>query len=231
MSRLGRRIGPAVGLVVAALLLSGCGNLNPGVAVKAGDETISMDEVDTLTEDFCTVLGPQVLQAQTEPQTLPLGYLRGAIAGVLAQRSVAEQLAAEYDVGPGDLYEKRVADVRQNVRSYDEGVQDAVVMVQSTGTFVEGVQAAVGAKLLAEEGVTDAKYSQQVKRGAQAFDEWVDENGVTFDPQFGMELVKGAPRPLDTSVSFAVGEAATQGAAEQPDQLYAKSLPSTHTCS
>src|SRR5262245_22775338 len=107
MPRPGRRAGLVVGLIASGALLAGCGEAHPGVAVQAGDHTVSVDEVDTLAKDFCTVLSPQ-LKNQDEPQTLPLSYLRGGIAGLLAQRSVAEQLADQYDVGPGDLYEKKV---------------------------------------------------------------------------------------------------------------------------
>jgi hypothetical protein len=233
MPRPGRRVGPVaglvVGLVVSGALLAGCGDAHPGVAVQAGDQTVSVDEVDTLAKDFCTVLAPQ-LKSQQEPQTLPLSYLRGGIAGLLAQRAVAEQLAEQYDVEPGELYEKKVSDVRASVSTLDENVQDAVVTVQSTGNYVEGIEAAVGEKLLAAEGTTDAQFSDKVKRGQRAFNDWVDEHGVRFDPEFGVEMDNGQVKSVDTSVSYAVGEAAKQGAAQQPDQTYAKSLPSAHTC-
>ena len=53
---------------------------------------------------------------------------------------------------------------------------------------------------------------------------------MTFNPQFGVAMVKGNVEPADTSVSFAVGDNAKAGAAEQPDQGYAKSLPGAHSC-
>ena len=40
MSRPGRRARQVAGVVAAAALLAGCGNVNPGVAVQAGDQTI-----------------------------------------------------------------------------------------------------------------------------------------------------------------------------------------------
>ena len=34
--------------------------LNPGVAVQAGDETVSVREVDDLTADYCDALSPSL---------------------------------------------------------------------------------------------------------------------------------------------------------------------------
>jgi hypothetical protein len=223
MSRLGR----LAGLVAVVAVLAGCGEVNPGVAVKAGDEDISVREVDELTGEYCDALHDQL---ETNGQVVPLRYFRGGIAGVLAQRSVAEQVADEYDVEAGSVYGEKVSQLERSVRVLDEDVQDAVVTVESASAYVEGVQAAVGQRLLAQEGARGAKYSERVARGKKAFEDWVSENGVTFDPQLGIAMVKGDIQTVDTSVSFAVGEDATAGAAEQPDPAYAESLPDAHRC-
>ena len=161
---------------------------------------------------------------------MPLRYLRSGIAGVLAQRSVAEQLADEYDVEPGERYDEKVVQLEQSVRTLDPSVRAAVVTVESAGTYIEGVQAAVGDQLLTEEGTTGAQYSDQVARGRQAYEEWISEHGVSFNPQFGVAMVKGNIEPADTAVSFPVGDNAKAGASEQPDPAYAKSLPGAHSC-
>jgi hypothetical protein len=223
MSRLGR----VAGLFVVVAALAGCGDLNPGVGVKAGDETVSVRDVDDTTADYCEAITTQLKANQ---QIVPLRYFRGGIAGVLAQRSVAEQLAAEYDVEPGELYDQKVSQLTTSVRTLDADIRDAVVTVESAGTYIEGVEAAVGEVLLTEEGTTGAQYSDQVARGKQAYEEWISDNGVSFNPQFGVALVKGNLEPVDTSVSVAVGANAKAGGAEQPDPEYAKSLPSPHTC-
>jgi hypothetical protein len=223
MSRLGR----LAGLAAAVTVLAGCGNVHPGVAVTAGDETVTVRDVDDTTADYCEAIETQL---KTNQQIVPLSYFRSGIAGVLAQRSVAEQLAEEYDVEPGKLYDDKVVQLEQSVRQLDAGVRDAVVTVESAGTYVEGVQAAVGKLLLDDEGTTDAQYSDQVDRGRQAYEAWISKHGVTFNPQFGVAMVKGNPEPVDTSVSLAVGDNAKAGAAEQPDPAYAKSLPGPHSC-
>ena len=223
MSRLGR----VAGLVVVVSALAGCGNLNPGVAVKAGDETVTVREVDDTTGDYCEAI---LTQLETNKQVVPNRYLRSGIAGILAQRSVAEQLAVEYDVEPGERYDEKVVQVEQSVRTLDPSVQDAVVTVETAGTYIESIQAAVGEELLSDEGTTGAQYSDQVARGRQAYEEWISEHGVSFNPQFGVAMVKGNIEPADTAVSFPVGDNAKAGAAQEPDQTYAESLPGAHSC-
>ena len=223
MSRLGR----LAGLAAVVAVLAGCGNVNPGVAVRAGDETVTVRDVDDTTADYCEAIQTQLKANQ---QVVPLRYFRSGITGVLAQRSVAEQLAAKYDVEPGELYDEKVVQVEQSVRTLDAGAREAVVTIETAGTYIEGVQAAVGKLLLGEEGTTGAQYSDQVARGRQAYEDWISENGVTFDPQFGIGMVKGNIEPVDTAVSFPVGANAKAGAAGQPDQAYAKSLPGAHSC-
>ena len=86
----------AGGVVLAAtLLLSGCAGLRPGTAVEVGDEQITTSEVDDVTTQFCAALEEPLDQ---QAQTIPHGYFRGGIAGVLAMREVATQVAADYGV-------------------------------------------------------------------------------------------------------------------------------------
>ena len=65
----------------------------------------------------------------------------------------------------------------------------------------------------------------------QVFEDWISENGVTFDPALGVTLVDGNVESEDTSLSFAVGDSAVKGAADEPDPAYAASLPDSQTCS
>ncbi len=106
-----------------------------------------------------------------------------------------------------------------------------MIEVESSSAYVEAMQAAVGGVLLEEEGATDAEYSDQVARGQQAFEDWISDNGVTFDPALGVRLTKGNVESVDTSLSYAVGDNAVQGAADEPDPAYAGALPASHTCS
>lgn len=217
----------AVGLVLAAVLLTGCGVTSPGVAAQVGEESISVNDVDELTGEYCRAIERQL---EGNNQTVPMRYFRGGIAGTLAMRSAARQLAEEHGVQPGPVYDEKVAQLEQSVSVLDEDVREAVIEVESASAYVEAVQAAVGAKLLEEEQASAAEPSDQVARGRKAFRQWLASNDLSFDPQLGVDVVKGQITPTDTSLSYAVGRDATEGAKEQPDPAYAESLPDAHRC-
>jgi hypothetical protein len=105
-----------------------------------------------------------------------------------------------------------------------------VILVDTEQAYTQSIQAAVGRQLLDEEGAGDAKYSDTVARGQAVYEDWTAENGVTFDPKFGVDLVDGEARAVDTSLSYPVGEAAVAGAQQTPDPSYAQTLPGSQRC-
>ncbi len=89
------------GLALAStLLLTGCGSVpgfNPGVASRVGDETVTTNDVDEVTESYCGAAEAQL----TDGQVLPNSYLRGDHAEFELLEETAdlrELLAAEYPV-------------------------------------------------------------------------------------------------------------------------------------
>ena len=55
--------------------------------------------------------------------------------------------------------------------------------------------------------------------------------GVTFDPRYRTEIVEGQPQPIDTDVTFALGDVAKAGLSDgDPDPNYVASLPLSATC-
>src|SRR5512132_2619188 len=95
-----------VQVVVASLLLAGglsgsltgCGvagtSFQPGVAARVGNDTITVQEVDSIASSYCSSIEKQL---GANNQVVPQRYLRGGIAGQLALVSAARQLAARYD--------------------------------------------------------------------------------------------------------------------------------------
>ena len=222
-----RVLGLAVVAVLASGLLGACGTASPGVAAQVGDEQITVNRVDELAAEYCQAFEDQF---EGNGEVVPHRYLRGGILGILARKSVAEQLAEKYDVQPGSLYDEKVSQVEHSVAALPDEVHESIVTVETASAYIEAIQAAVGEVLLDREGVTGAEYSDQIARGQREFDDFVAEQGVEFDPQFGIELVDGQVTPVDTSLSFAVSDDATNGSAEQPDPAYAGSLPDSHRC-
>lgn len=212
---------------LAALLLSGCAGTSPGVAVRVGDEEITSNELDELVSEYCTALERQL--AANQATVLNRTFRRG-MAGTMALRSMAEQIADQYDVGPGQTYDDKVATLQQSVSVLPEDVREVVVDVETQGTYVEGVKAAVGQQLLLEEKGSAGAYSDQLARGSAEFAEWQAEHEIVFDPALGVDIVDGKITPVDTSISYPVGENAKAGAAEQPDAAYSRAQPATQRC-
>lgn len=213
----------AVG-ALSALVLTGCGAVQPGTAVEVGDESITLSRVDEVAADFCQAIEPQL---DAQPQTIPNSYLRGGIAGTLALRSVADQVAAEYGVEvDSDRYQQALSQLRTNVAPVPEDYRDSVIEVESAPPYVEAVQAAVGEVELDGQG----GYEEQVAAGAEVFTTWIAENGIEFDPALNTEIKDGAISTADGSVSFAVSESAKAGLAEEPNPALARQLPDAHRC-
>ncbi len=216
---------PGVVAVLAALTLSGCGALQPGTAVEVGEEKISLDQVDEIAADFCAALEPQL---EAEAQTFPHSFFRSGIAGTLALRSVADQLAEDFGVTveDRDQYIEAVAGLRQQIASVPDDLRDSVLEVQTAPPYVEEVQAAVGEVVLDGRG----ERADFVAAGTDEFETWIAENGVEFDPVFGTRTKDGGLTAEDGSVSFAVSEMAKNGQAEEPNSVTARLLPPSQRC-
>lgn len=221
------RLGRLAVIGAAVALLTACAGASPGVAVNVGEESITVNEVDEVAANYCDAIEDQLT---ANGQVVPLSFLRGGIAARMANRSIGEQLSADYDVEPGRTYDQQVAELTQSTASFDEEVRDAVILVDTEQAYTQSIQAAVGRQLLDEEGAGDVKYSDTVARGQAAYEDWTAENGVTFDPKFGVDLVDGEAQPVDTSLSYPVGEAAVAGAQQNPDPSYAQTLPGSQRC-
>jgi hypothetical protein len=210
----------------AALVLSGC-DIHPGAAAQVGDKSISMSTVDDTADAYCRAIEKQLVG---NSQVVPQGYFRGGVAGTLALRSVADQLASDYGVEPGKVYDKKVSDLQQQVAVLPDDVQHAVVTIETGQDYVTSVQEAVGEKILQAKGTSAPSYSEAADAGAQRFNLWIKQHGVEFDPSLNMSINNGKLGSADSSLSYAVGSSARNGQADSPDPAYARGLPESHRC-
>ena len=58
----------------------------------------------------------------------------------------------------------------------------------------------------------------------------LDEHDVDLNPEYGVAIENGGIVPVDTQLSFPVGEAAKAGQAEEPDPDYTEGLPESQRC-
>jgi hypothetical protein len=211
-------------VAAAGLLLTGCGSASPGVAVKVGDDVLTVRDIDTTTSHYCTAVGEQF------ESVVPMSFVRQYVVQLLTLRSQAEQLADDYGVAAGSTYQNDVAQRQGTARTLPEEVRDDYVRLTSAPAYAQDVVDQVGAAVLDERGVTDPTTEQVTQAGIDAFNQWPDANGVDVDPRYGLTMVDGVLKPADTNTSVAVGETAKLGLADSPDPAFAENLPLTHRC-
>lgn len=217
------RLSRAVTLGVAGLLLTGCGSAAPGIAARVGDQELTVRQVDSVTENYCTALG----ELESE---VPMSYVRQFVIQLLALRAQAEQIADQYGVEPGSTYLNDVAQRQGTAATKPAEVREDYVDLASTQAYAQDILDQVGAIELEEDGVVDATAEQVSQAGVDVFNQWPDVHGVEIDPRYGLRSVDGVLTPVDTNTSVAVGETARSGLATEPDTAYAMSLPLTHRC-
>jgi hypothetical protein len=215
-----RMAGLAVG---CAVLLSGCGavpDLNPGVAVRVGDETVSTGAVSDLADDYCDAVAPQL-----EGQPVPRHYLNGQVAGSLGMRNAADQLMAERDVTIDALYDQAVEQAELDP-DLTESERAAIVEVQGSEVYVAAAEVAVGRAALG--GAASDEEAQAA--GQEEFLAWIEEHDILVDPRYGIAVEEGQVVLADTSLSVGVSGTAEQASAETPDSTYTAALPATQRC-
>lgn len=226
---------PLAGLAASALLLSGllsgCGvagtGWHPGVAAEVGDETITTDHVDAVATNYCAAIEDQLTE---QVKVIPLRYLREGVTGQLVMVAAARQLGAEYDVEPGDQYTRQVAQLEAAVAQLSEGAQDAVIEVESSQPYIDGILEAVGKAEAKAAGAAEPTIDEATAAGTEALTKWIEDNGVEIDPEFSMSIVDGKPTRIDTDISFAEGKTAKLAGQATPDPGYSGALPSAHRC-
>lgn len=214
-------------VALAGLVLTGCGSASPGVAAQVGDETISARTVDRASAHVCTALGDQF---RSDGTVVPMGVIRQGVLRLMTQSATARQIAEEYGVEPGAVYQRELAQLRRTASTLPEEVREDYVEVLSANALANDVLEQVGRASLVEQGFADPTVEQVTQAGTDIFTQWPDSHGVEVDPRYGVEMVDGALTPVDTNLSVAVGETARAGLATEPDVTYANTLPETHRC-
>jgi hypothetical protein len=217
------RLMTAATTVVAGLLLTGCGSAAPGVAVRVGDEELTVRHVDSVTENYCTAVGD--LESE-----VPMGFVRQYVVQLLTLRSQASQIADDYGVEPGSTYRNDVAQRQGTAGTKPEEVRDDYVELASTQAYAQDILDQVGRIVLEEQGVAEPTAEQVTEAGIDVFNQWPDANGIEIDPRYGLEAVDGVLTPVDTNTSVAVGETARSGMETEPDPAFAETLPANHRC-
>lgn len=215
------------GLAAASVvLLTGCGavpDLNPGVAVRVDDDTVSTRDLKDLAVDYCSALaaGDQAGGA------VPNHFVYGLSASSLGLRSAASQLMAEHGVTLDASYDKTVEQAKtEQLANLDEAQRDAVIEVGAASIYVTAAETSVGREVLG--GAPSDEDAQAA--GQKALVAWIDDHDVRVDPKYGVSIATGTAVLSDTSISYSISDVAKAGQAEQPDNAAAAALPESQRC-
>lgn len=211
----------------AAVLLSGCGALQPGTAVRIGDDRIAMNEVDALAEAICTA---QSEQFEAQGVAVPGRYIRAEAAFKLFVEEAARQYAAEAGVEPRPAYARALSEARPILESLPADQREAYADGVRADAYVSAVVTAVGEKALREQGVEEPQVAAAQQQGGAMIQEWLTTADIEFDPRIGLVLTDEGFQQVDTDTSFPVSDYAVQARGEQPDQTWATQLPPALRC-
>lgn len=225
-----------IALVAASVamvsVVSGCGAGNPGLAVEGSGVRVDLANVDQITQSYCSAY-EKAQQAQGQTQAIPMSYLRQYVAGQLAQRAVADAVAAQYDVQPTGYYDSWVAqNITAQTETMPEDQADAVVQVFAAEPYLQAVEYAVGAKTLAEQGQPATDPKAQLAAGQKAVTAWVADHPLKADPRLGIGFNGLTAAPVDTSVTVPwspLARSATDTSATA-DLKWAADLPADQRC-
>jgi len=201
----------AVASVLAAVSLTGCAGLRPGVAAEVGDDTITTRELDDFAASFCTFQakrGQPMTSADARVSALTV-MIRSELA-----KDLNEQLDADIDQG---LVDQQVVAVAQTVPDLSDDEREA---------FLEQVRLAIEGDLVVEAAaLADVRLSGE-EPGAEnvgaakekIYARWAEAEGVELDPRFGtLKDVVVAPAsgsvsvPTDTEANDSLPGAKTCG--------------------
>lgn len=212
--------------LTALATLSACGELHPGIAIRAGDETVTLSRIDDITQDICTVI-------QSDDRSkgrYAMESVRRSVVRALATRVATEQLADEYGVQPGPDYAASVKLYETNLTALPDDVVADAMDVLTTQTYIQDVLEAVGEIALAREGKPPTNPTDTAAKGGEVLGAWIDEHGIEADPRFDLVFSGDGIESVRKDTSFAVSDFATQAMADEPTEEFVNALPPTQRC-
>jgi hypothetical protein len=216
---------PLAGAALAVLAFAGC-TQSPEVAARVGSETITVDDLDLMTQALCT---EQETNAQAATPESAVSTVRGSALAALIQTQVDAQYAAANDL-PEDglavaqqlerlnpLLEKVPAEDRDRTR---ELIRDLFQGQQQLFT-------AVVDKLKSGGQQPSQEVIQQAIASLEA--DYSKKLDIDINPRFDSA---GADHQGDGfgSLSHAVSTGAKAATSDQPDPAWAAGLPASQKC-
>lgn len=230
---------PVVAALLATGLLAGCGSapdVHPGEAAVVGGEEISLDRVDAMATDLCTLATPGL---EADGSVLPMSLLRGQALAILVRDELLWQFAEAEGLDLDGL-RAEAADVAAQRLDADrsggelpEGAADELHEQYTLDAGAGLILDHVGKEALGQQPGGPVS-EESVGRGYALFQEWRDSVTVTRDPRFSdVDLDLGRVTPPGGSLSRLVGSSPVEtgyAADGSVDQEYVATLPPEQRC-
>ena len=212
--------------LTALATLSACGELHPGIAIEAGDETVTLSRIDDITQDLCTVI-------QSDGQSkarYAMETVRRNVVRALATRVATEQLAVEYDVDAGADYAAKVKEFETNLSAVPDDVVADAMDVLTAQVYIQDILEAVGEIALAREGEPPTNPTDTAAKGGEVLGAWIEEHGIEVDPRFDLVFSADGIESIRKDTSYALSDFAAEAMVEQPSDEFVNALPPTQRC-
>ncbi|QYJ04199.1 hypothetical protein KUV85_00530 [Nocardioides panacisoli] len=208
---------PAAGVLALGLALSACSSdgvpQTGGVAAEVADQTITLEDVDVLTDALCTSNAATGDARYTRPRS----QMQGDVLGALTQAAIADELGlagsvedpVDTDQVPG--WAEMTEDEQRELAEFLDADARLRAVLQEIGDPDEADPQAA-----AQSGL-----GELARRSTEA---GID---VTVNPRFGITVEDGAITGAG-DLSTPVGVEATRGQELSPD--YLASLPEAQLC-
>ena len=198
------------GIAGVAVLASGCSGgtvigadgPRPGVAAEVGDQKLSIEDADAITDAVCAA---QEQNPQAQPTTRALAEQGIVAQWVTAQaaRELVDQQGLSVDAQPYD---------RTQIPGFDSLSDDDQELVGSYADDINFLQAA----------------SSQLKSDEEGLD--IGGVDVTVNPRYDVDIKGDRLVPTSNDLSAAVSDESVAGSADQPTTDQLASLPASQVC-
>lgn len=218
------RLGWLGAVGAAVVLLSGCGAVQPGVAAEVGEDTITVDQVDELTRSLCAVLEDLPEDDPNTPPAVSGEQARNNAMQSLILQSIADQMAADYDVEAGPDFDAQVDRVKLQFGSVDDDLVDAALPAYTSVAYFIDIMRQVGETT--ESGLSP---DESLSAGIKVAQEWEADHGIETNPLFGSFSIGDQEIESErTDLAFPASQSAKD--AEEGSDSYAASLPESQRC-
>jgi len=173
-----RRLAAAALALVLAVVIGGCAN-NGNTAVRVGDKTFSMDELDTLTNEYLDETGQQGVDSSE------LALMRQKIAAQVLVGEIMELAAAKLGVTVSTRQVEQTSEQLRNSEEFRQGMLTTVVPESRLDELVRWSlqRQAVGEELV--QANPEAGGGDPVTAAADYQNVITQEYGVYVNPRLG----------------------------------------------